>query len=175
VLATQEREMGTEKSPISTFFELVRSTAAKDFVTWGIRLIGAGILVVLLSFWYNLKAKIDEYIRHAGGVPAGSVLAFLGTENQPCPDRTWKIYEAARGKVIVGAGPGFEITATGGNATIPLNYARMFGGPPTDRWGPVHAFIRASRPEPDAESGKDNFSTMPPYTVLYFCEKLPLG
>lgn len=73
----------------------------------------------------------DEKAFHAK-LPSGAVIAFAGTEAQPCPSRGWELFEKAKGRFIVGAGHGLRSKLTphqsgdiGGEEKVILTVSEM--------------------------------------------------
>ncbi len=63
-------------------------------------------------------------------IPSGAVVAFLSSESNPCPGKDWKLFDAAKGRFIVGAGKGDgltlrEIGKTGGEQNVALKENQM--------------------------------------------------
>ncbi len=127
-----------------------------------------------------LKSKVNELEKLVGdassapgrfeSIPVGAVIAFLGTENKPCPSKTWSLYNKAKGRVIIGAGQPDDsallvgtIDETGGkpehhHELIPsaVTFVQEGGGVGVSKHG--QAGIR----------GNWNY---PPFVALYYCRK----
>lgn len=110
----------------------------------------------------HLQAKID-----GGTVQEGTVLAFLGTEDKPCPPGPWSLFAEAKGRVIVGAGGSVLVGSTGGRETRTYNYVPILSGGD----GSVNAVLGVDN---DTRGpGWQAYTNMPPYIALYLCRKDP--
>lgn len=135
--------------------------------------VSAVALSALALFWN--WASHGGLIRALGGltstapIPSGVVLAYVGTEEKPCPDSTWSLYGDAKGKVIVGAGQGsVKVGDTGGSETREYNYDNI-NVPGSDIGG--LAMVLRGVDRDTRGPGWQAYTNMPPYIALYFCKK----
>lgn len=129
------------------------------------------------------ELNLDDILKHAA-LPAGAVVAF----SQACPEG-WSTYAPAVGRTIIGAGQSGNLTLrstgdTGGAETHTLMIDELppqeitidglVGVSRVDRYnagGADYPVVGKARGTQKIGGTAQPFSVMPPYIVLYFCQK----
>ncbi len=142
----------------------------------------------------QIKTAISNWLKEnpiAGAdIPSGAVVAFLSSETGPCPGKKWKLFDAAKGRFIIGAGKGKDLThrefgETDGKERVFLKKAEMpshthlvgnqgpvYGIKDLPPNGPNAAIIHQVLNKESGSKGQNkSHNNMPPYIALYYCKK----
>lgn len=155
---------------------------------------GAALLVAAaaLGWWFYFERQLDDYISKKGGIPRGAVVAFDLRDG--CPTGWgWIEFEDVRGRFIVGAGEGKNLTHRPfGESLGKENYILLPENLPPHRH---EVYVHAGEMIADgtvagAGGGDTNwkirngltgsgvgvasspYNVMPPYIALRYCKKI---
>ncbi len=134
-----------------------------------------------------------EILKTEAELPVGTVVAINSSESVTCPGKNWKLFDAAKGRFILGAGHGDhssltprQLGETGGEEKHTLSRNEMpdhnhgmnsaLNGAPLSWGGGSHPVPTTPTPPSalfDWSGGNGRaHNNMPPYIALYFCEKV---